>query len=283
MKKVFLTTLLMSTVTCISTPGFAGFKAFKEIHARHVEQARRDADRAAQERRDAEQERYDADRVEHGRHAEQERRDADRAEHGRHAEQERRDADRAEQERYDVDRAAPADILARREDALERREAVLERGEDILARREDALKAREDALERREAAARANALQAAVRVAPQAPVLHGAPEVYDDEQVAPQGGMYGRVWGAAQEEYKRMPNFGGKADVGNWTETFKTRVGDIKHTPTFINLGGWMQAENRINMNSQSFNGVPLKAPLILEQNSTREDFIAAMKAAGIY
>jgi len=69
--------------------------------------------------------------------------------------------------------------------------------------------------------------------------------------------------------------------LGQWTETFRTKVGNIVHEPTAIIMGG-MRCGKEFNMQSKSWNGVTLKAPLILKVNSTREQFISAMRASGI-
>lgn len=43
-----------------------------------------------------------------------------------------------------------------------------------------------------------------------------------------------------------------------------------------------IQAGTGIQMNTPSLNGVALKAPLNLKTNSTCDEFVAAMQAAGI-
>ena len=69
--------------------------------------------------------------------------------------------------------------------------------------------------------------------------------------------------------------------VGGWTEIFKTKAGDIMHTPTMIQMGG-MTCGKGLNLNSNNFNGVPMLAPLILKTNSTREDFLAALVSSDL-
>lgn len=71
--------------------------------------------------------------------------------------------------------------------------------------------------------------------------------------------------------------------LGNWSEAFTTKVGTIRHEPTKTVLCELITGGKGVNINSPSFNGVPLLAPLNLSTNSTRAQFVAAMKAAGIY
>ncbi len=71
-------------------------------------------------------------------------------------------------------------------------------------------------------------------------------------------------------------------NLGNWTETFQTAVGPIEHTPTSTKMG-FITAGAGITMAGQSLNGVPLAAPLELKTNSTRIQFVEAMKKSGIY
>lgn len=70
-----------------------------------------------------------------------------------------------------------------------------------------------------------------------------------------------------------------KAD---WTEIFKTKVGDISHRPEGIQFG-MMFCGQELAIRSSVVNGVPLRAPLILKRFSTREEFMEAMRAAGIF
>lgn len=70
--------------------------------------------------------------------------------------------------------------------------------------------------------------------------------------------------------------------LGNWTETFNTKVGQIQHTPDSTQMGFITTGEG-IKMNCPAINGVKLTAPLDLTTNSTRAQFVAAMKVAGIY
>ena len=70
-------------------------------------------------------------------------------------------------------------------------------------------------------------------------------------------------------------------NLGQWTEKFQTKVGEVVHAPDRVSMG-FMSAGTCLNMDAKLFNGVPLKSPLILEVNSTREQFIAAMKKSGI-
>lgn len=70
-----------------------------------------------------------------------------------------------------------------------------------------------------------------------------------------------------------------KAD---WTEIFKTKVGDISHRPEGIQFG-MMFCGKELAIRSSVVNGVPLRAPLILKRFSTREEFMEAMRVAGIF
>lgn len=70
--------------------------------------------------------------------------------------------------------------------------------------------------------------------------------------------------------------------LGNWTETFQTKVGPVVHTPSSTQLG-FMKGGTSVCMDAKSFNGVPLTAPIDLKTNSTRAQFVEAMKKSGIY
>jgi len=66
-----------------------------------------------------------------------------------------------------------------------------------------------------------------------------------------------------------------------WYEEFTTKIGPVIHGDNFVNVGGFMQGKE-INISCKSFNGVPLKAPLILQVWMTRDEFVEAMRAIGI-
>ena len=70
---------------------------------------------------------------------------------------------------------------------------------------------------------------------------------------------------------------------GDWTEAFKLKNGEVVlHTPTSIKLG-FMTAGKELNM-SGKFNGMDFtKSPLLLKVDSTREEFVKALKASGWY
>ena len=70
--------------------------------------------------------------------------------------------------------------------------------------------------------------------------------------------------------------------LGNWTETFQTKVGPVVHTPSSTQMG-FITAGTGVYMASKSLNGVELAAPIDLKTNSTRAQFVEAMKKAGIY
>ena len=73
--------------------------------------------------------------------------------------------------------------------------------------------------------------------------------------------------------------------AGNWTEKFQLRGGNwILHTPTYVNLDGWMQAGRSINISAKSFNGTPLTScGLHVKTDSTRTEFVAALICSGLY
>ncbi len=71
-------------------------------------------------------------------------------------------------------------------------------------------------------------------------------------------------------------------NLGNWTETFQTAAGPIVHTPTQTQMG-FMTTGKGIYLEGKSINNVPLTAPLDLKTNSTRAQFVEAMKKSGIY
>lgn len=70
-------------------------------------------------------------------------------------------------------------------------------------------------------------------------------------------------------------------EIGNWTETFSTKIGVIQHEPTYVKWGG-MQCGS-LNLSSPVVNGVQLLAPLKLLSNTSRDEFVAALKLSGIY
>lgn len=68
----------------------------------------------------------------------------------------------------------------------------------------------------------------------------------------------------------------------NWTDVFLTKIGQIKHTPDNIIVGGFMTCKSFHSTQGSSFNGFVFQNALILEPNMTRELFIAARQSAGI-
>lgn len=72
-------------------------------------------------------------------------------------------------------------------------------------------------------------------------------------------------------------------NLGNWTETFQTTVGPINHTPTSVKMG-FITAGAGIKMSQGSnLNGFIFPGNLVLNTNSTREQFVAALIAGKIY
>ncbi|WP_010299541.1 hypothetical protein [Candidatus Odyssella thessalonicensis] len=72
---------------------------------------------------------------------------------------------------------------------------------------------------------------------------------------------------------------------GNWTESFPTitPLGNITHTPTAIKFGFLTVGKELHSSKGSSINGFVFPNTLELYTNSTREEFIAALKRAGIY
>ena len=70
-------------------------------------------------------------------------------------------------------------------------------------------------------------------------------------------------------------------ETENWTETFKTKVGYVIHTPSFVRLGG-IQGRS-LKLDTPRINDIILKAPVDLSVNLTREQFIESMKKSGIF
>lgn len=71
--------------------------------------------------------------------------------------------------------------------------------------------------------------------------------------------------------------------LGNWTETFQTLAGPVVHTPTATKMG-FISAGKSLNMSAGSnINGFKFPANLELITNTTREQFVAALKAGKIY
>ncbi|MBX3457089.1 MAG: hypothetical protein KF820_01835 [Candidatus Paracaedibacteraceae bacterium] len=71
--------------------------------------------------------------------------------------------------------------------------------------------------------------------------------------------------------------------LGNWTETFQTAAGPIEHTPTSTRMG-FISCGKSMKMSAGSnINGFVFPANLELTTNSTREQFVTALKAGKIY
>lgn len=70
--------------------------------------------------------------------------------------------------------------------------------------------------------------------------------------------------------------------VGNWTASYPLKSGlEVKHTPEWVRIGG-MQAGKGINFDCSHFNDIPLKAPLKLEVNSTKDQFEHQLRISGL-
>ena len=72
---------------------------------------------------------------------------------------------------------------------------------------------------------------------------------------------------------------------GNWSEAFQTNtpLGPIVHTPQATQLGFFSCGGNITMHQGSNFNGYVFQKTLSLKTNSTREEFVAALKAAGMY
>lgn len=79
----------------------------------------------------------------------------------------------------------------------------------------------------------------------------------------------------------RASNPAGEQFLGNWTRTFTLRDGStVEHTPHKIRMGFITASE--IDMHASVYNGLPMKAPLVLKTNSSVDEFIAALVASGL-
>lgn len=63
---------------------------------------------------------------------------------------------------------------------------------------------------------------------------------------------------------------------------FDTKVGLIEHTPTHTKLA-CMTAGKGINIEASTLNGFRIEGTLELKTESSRAEFIDAMKKAGVY
>ncbi len=67
-----------------------------------------------------------------------------------------------------------------------------------------------------------------------------------------------------------------------WTGEFRLLDGSsVRHTPSTINMG-YMTA-NSITMRTASYNGITVKAPIILHVKHTRSQFVTSLIDAGLY
>lgn len=70
--------------------------------------------------------------------------------------------------------------------------------------------------------------------------------------------------------------------LGNWTKSYAIKTGDVVlHTPSSVQMG-FMVSGKALNINAKSFNGVPLKAPLVLKVKSTPTEFEEALRMSGL-
>lgn len=89
------------------------------------------------------------------------------------------------------------------------------------------------------------------------------------------------IGGAFASEIQPQNNLQNQEFKGNWTHTFDTRVGPIIHTPTYVKFGG-IQAGKGLHLNTSYINDFPLTAPLILNTDSTIEEFGNALVRSGL-
>lgn len=89
-------------------------------------------------------------------------------------------------------------------------------------------------------------------------------------------------WAADDLDRKgAKPQMGPVVDY-NWTQTFQTKVGPITHTPQGVQFMG-MRTGGKLSFGPTNLNGVSCPNGLKLDTVSTKEQFIAALKAAGIW
>ena len=73
-------------------------------------------------------------------------------------------------------------------------------------------------------------------------------------------------------------------EARDWTEMFTLKSGkEILHTPDKIELMGFMIVRESLDVEGDFFDGISLTGPLHLKVNSTREEFIEALKKSGLY
>ena len=85
----------------------------------------------------------------------------------------------------------------------------------------------------------------------------------------------------AMDKPDQSVNTNAAKNLKEWTEIFKTKVGEIMHTPQGVMTGGIFSGKG-LTIDSNSYNGVALQSPLVLKVNCSREEFIEAMKKSGI-
>ncbi len=79
------------------------------------------------------------------------------------------------------------------------------------------------------------------------------------------------------------PAASSKPFKGNWTESFRLKTGEtIHHAPTHVQMGG-MRSGAGLSLACKNYNGFSLQnGGLFVETDSTKEDFIAALKRSGL-
>lgn len=93
----------------------------------------------------------------------------------------------------------------------------------------------------------------------------------------------------ATDEIDRNPTSQRNQNFRDWTETFETNIGPVTHTPTTLLVGRskngtiLMESNSKVeNKYSLTIEGIVIPRGLVLEVNSSREQFIQAMKDSGI-
>lgn len=91
--------------------------------------------------------------------------------------------------------------------------------------------------------------------------------------------------GAVMSAEIQSDNTQDAAFKGNWTREFKTTTpyGPAIHTPTYVQLGWFLKGQTISQAGGIEINGHTFAAKLVLKVNSTVEEFVAALVAAGIY
>lgn len=70
---------------------------------------------------------------------------------------------------------------------------------------------------------------------------------------------------------------------GNWTETFQLKDGHYAvHTPEYVSLDGVFTAGTELDIDGTTINGTTIQR-LDIKVDSSREEFVAALKRSNLY